>query len=74
MDAKATTKEEQDDDTNQEYIYIDVKDKKKEKHKVNTGEIWSLKLIEFLWKQLRVAWDARNKEVHSKDNKAAQQR
>ena len=48
VDATANKTEEQNDDKHQEYICIDVKDKKKEKHKVNTGAIWSLKLIEFL--------------------------
>jgi hypothetical protein len=62
----------EDDETIIEIDQDEVTPKKKKI--VKTGTVWSSKLIEFLWLQMKRAWKERSDKLHDRDGTIAKQR
>jgi hypothetical protein len=68
-----TIEESSDDESTTIAINIDEEKPKKRKI-IKTGPVWSAKLIEFLWLNLKSAWKERCDHLHDRDGKIAKQR
>jgi hypothetical protein len=72
---KPTTDEQEIESDEEHAIEIEIEDDKPRKKKiVRTGPVWSAKLIEFLWINLKAAWKERCDKLHDRDGILAKKR